>query len=448
MSVKFDWGLFPEAESYLRFLIDDAVRRSDTARRLAANISTGTATDLFDWIDHMALPPAKLDRARLGALGFKEGKRDGASVFRVPDSTLFPVTAGDEEELVLGPEGLADFCAVHFPSVKMGEDFAAFRKVHLIREGGLTLSAVERRGYGGFSAPTADDTLAYEEVLKAFRARHRSHASADEGFANLNALVVAAKGKLSSARIADAFFRAEREQWQAKNKAASVQGARQDAAGVGWGNVDHHTFRSSRENFASLVRFFEDLGLERREQYYAGAKAGWGAQILEHPESGEVVFADVDLADTEQGVDFSREPLSPRDRLGTVGLWVELHGESIFEAGPHHVAARFRFKDAAAELSRHSVAVMKPFSDLPFLKQAFTVGEPWMPRRERIEHLAAKGLIDASQRDRFLAAGAVGSHLETIERRQGFKGFNQDSVSVIIKATDPRLGTASSNAGA
>ena len=29
-------------------------------------------------------------------------------------------------------------------------------------------------------------------------------------------------------------------------------------------------------------------------------------------------------------------------------------------------------------------------------------------------------------------------HMELIERGQGFKGFNQDSVSAIIKATDPR----------
>jgi glycolate oxidase len=33
---------------------------------------------------------------------------------------------------------------------------------------------------------------------------------------------------------------------------------------------------------------------------------------------------------------------------------------------------------------------------------------------------------------------AIGSHMENLQRKQGFKGFNQDSVTVIIKETDPR----------
>jgi hypothetical protein len=34
--------------------------------------------------------------------------------------------------------------------------------------------------------------------------------------------------------------------------------------------------------------------------------------------------------------------------------------------------------------------------------------------------------------------GAIGSHLENLQRKAGFKGFNQQSVSVSIQATDPR----------
>jgi hypothetical protein len=35
--------------------------------------------------------------------------------------------------------------------------------------------------------------------------------------------------------------------------------------------------------------------------------------------------------------------------------------------------------------------------------------------------------------------GAVGSHLEVIQRGEGFKGFNQQTVSDIIRRTDPRV---------
>ena len=38
-----------------------------------------------------------------------------------------------------------------------------------------------------------------------------------------------------------------------------------------------------------------------------------------------------------------------------------------------------------------------------------------------------------------LREGTIGSHLENLERREGFKGFNQQAVSAIISATDPRL---------
>jgi hypothetical protein len=52
--------------------------------------------------------------------------------------------------------------------------------------------------------------------------------------------------------------------------------------------------------------------------------------------------------------------------------------------------------------------------------------------------MLARGLITPEQADFFLRSGAVGSHLENLQRKGGFKGFNQKSVSVIIEATDPR----------
>jgi hypothetical protein len=34
--------------------------------------------------------------------------------------------------------------------------------------------------------------------------------------------------------------------------------------------------------------------------------------------------------------------------------------------------------------------------------------------------------------------GALGSHLETLERNDAYKGFNQTGISQIIRQTDPR----------
>jgi hypothetical protein len=52
--------------------------------------------------------------------------------------------------------------------------------------------------------------------------------------------------------------------------------------------------------------------------------------------------------------------------------------------------------------------------------------------------LRTQNLITGEQFDQFTKDGVIGSHLENLQRKGGFKGFNQKSVSVIISATDPR----------
>ena len=187
-----------------------------------------------------------------------------------------------------------------------------------------------------------------------------------------------------------------------------------------------------------LIRFLDKLGFQKRERFYAGSEAGWGAQISEQPVAGIVVFADVDLSPDETEVDFSVQKLPPATALGTVGLWVGLHGESFLEAGMHHLEARFDFVSLRDQLQRQGVNIMKPFSDFDFLRQAFTEGERWPVRRERAERLLAAGIITREQCEQFARDGAIGSHLENLQRHGGFKGFNQKAVSAIISATDPR----------
>ena len=100
---------------------------------------------------------------------------------------------------------------------------------------------------------------------------------------------------------------------KAQSRRVRSQKNRQDQLGLGWANHDHHTFRSSREHFVDLMHALEKLGFERRERYYAGAQAGWGAQILEQPIEGIVAFCDVDLEPEETEIDFSRQPLPPSE---------------------------------------------------------------------------------------------------------------------------------------
>jgi hypothetical protein len=291
---------------------------------------------------------------------------------------------------------------------------------------------------------------AARDALGAFDLWHGRKRRFDEdaqGFDHMDALLERVIERAGDRDLAcHLVFEAERHYWQSRNTAATVQKARQDRLGLGWANHDHHTFRSSRRFFPRLIAILKRLGFYLREHFHAGEHAGWGAQVLEQPVCGLVVFADLDLAPEEASADFSHLVLPELPRPNTVGLWVGLHGESILEAGMHHLEAQFDFEALRRDLEHEAkIPTMPPFSDFPFLRQAFTQGERWSVQRHRANRLVEMGWIDASQHERFLREGAIGSHLENLQRAEGYKGFNQQAVSAIIAATDPRLNASERN---
>jgi hypothetical protein len=343
--------------------------------------------------------------------------------------------------LSIHPESLVDFMGAHGVTSEIeGDPLTRFRRALVSDEGGARFDAVERRGYRGF-VPERTTAGASDALLRAhelWQTRPRRFPDADEGYAQSRAVIDRLVSMVGRDLACHVVFSGERIYWQRRNHAAQVQKARQDRLGLGWGNHDHHTFRSSRAQFVNLMRVMEKLGFERRERYYAGEQAGWGAQIMEQAAESIVVFCDVDLLPEETAIDFSREPLPGAGTLGTVGLWCGLHGESFLDAGMHHLEARFDHALCRDQLEALGVRTMKPFSDFDFLKQAFTEGERWPVERRRAEALLDQGLIDRQQFEKFVTEGAIGSHLENLQRKGGFKGFNQKSVSAIIAAVDPR----------
>ena len=437
----FDWTLFPKAESFLQTKLVKFLSMNNSAATLVNEIEQKTSTRIVDWVDHLTVSSDKVVADDLFKLGFRESKTtDGSISLRVEGSILFPLLLKNSKvtELALNVEDIDNFRKIYAKGKTIqGKPKASFRKLALIRENNFLLSVVERRGFSGYTVEDSKDIDSYGEAVKALGSRKRTFSSTDEGILETEKLLATLESKLSKERLADAFFRAERHYWESRNHAATVQKNRQDEVGVGWGNVDHHTFRSSRQNFAGLIKIFELMGLNPRERFHAGAQAGWGAQILEDSYGRNVVFADVDLSGEEKDVDFAHQGLEPRDELGTVGLWVGLHGESILEAGMHHLAARFRFDDIREDLKGVGVGMMKPFSNFTFLKQAFTEPEKWSVENHKLTLMLKKHQLSEEQASAFVRDRAVASHLENIQRGQGFKGFNQNSVSAIIKWTNP-----------
>jgi hypothetical protein len=442
---QFTWQRQPEAERLVRELVQDFLAKCSQAKMLAERMRSETGTRFIDWIDQISLRHSEQFAKRLQAAGYV-GVGGGKHV--QPHGMFPPIVTSELNtfEIAIKAESVADFAAIHATGNDIeGEPLARFRWFPIAwnQTSDVRLVVVERHGHpAGLTPPPFDPQKAIARLhhLEEFRARERDFGNDEEaGFELAEGLMDSAIEDLGPDLTCDLFFAAEREYWQRRNRAAQFQKARQDRLGLGWANHDHHTYRSSRKHFSRLIGLWEKLGFHNRERFYAGAEAGWGAQVCEQPNTGIITFNDVDLSPEELLNDFSHNPLPERHDLGTVGLWCALHGESFLQAGMHHLECQFDFESLKEQMEREAnIKVMKPFTDYPYLRQAFTEGERWPVKEERLATLLQNGQITPDQAQKFREQGAIGSHLENLERNEGFKGFNQKGVSEIIAKTDPR----------
>jgi hypothetical protein len=448
----FDWGRHPDAEALVRDLLVNYTAALPAAASLQARLATGTSTQLIDWIDHLVVGDGPIIRGRLSEAGFESEEvpaEPGDRILHHPVA-IFPrlilreapaVAEGQVLAAAIQAEDVSEFLLAHRLGVSIeGTPLSPYRRALVASAAGRELWVVARSGYAGFR-PVGESPVQvglYLAAAERWATRPRDGADARIAMARTLRLAEELVSELGADRAAWAAFAGERDYWQRRNWAGAVQKARQDRLGLGWANHDHHTFRSSRETFPHLIRILETFGFRPRERFYAGAEAGWGAQVMEQPVCRFAVFADVDLSPDEISGDFAHRDLLARQALGTVGLWCALHGESMLSAGLHHLAVRLSFDAATADLAGLGVEMMKPFSNFSYLRQAFTRGGRWPVDPARLDQLVTAKVISADQQARFAADGALGGHLENIQRAEGFKGFNQQKVSDIIRRTDPR----------
>ena len=442
---RFEWPLCYEAENFILGRIEAFMERNAFARELSRRMRDETGTLILDWTDYLLLPAS--DEAAARETGYTDDpladvpqgqKQLWHPEAMLPRVLIAPTNAKYPLALGIRAEDLAIFAGVHGVTNPIeGAPLSRFRKMLISEENGARFEVIERRAYRGYT--TAEpDLKAYLAARELWQTRRRvwddDRAGMKHGLERIEQMVKLVGQDLACHLV----FEEERRYWQKRNRAGTEQKRRQDSLGLGWANHDHHTYRSSRECFVDLIKAWELLGFHRRERYYAGQEAGWGAQAVEQPIEGIIIFDDVDLNPDEVDVDFSRKELPSQPTLGTIGLWCGLHGESFLEAGMHHLECRFDHALLRDQLKAEGINTMKPFSDFPFLKQAFTEGERWPVRTPRAERLRAGGSITDDQFAEFTKNGAIGSHLENLQRKGGFKGFNQHTVSLIIAETDPR----------
>ncbi|XVJ58958.1 MAG: hypothetical protein HEQ23_05965 [Tepidisphaera sp.] len=455
----FRWEPQPAAQKLVSTLIAEFAAKNAHAADLAQRMKDQTGTRFQDWIDYLQVPTSPGLRAKLLEVGFSHRPQPGAPEHFTHEGAIFPsiiLSESPTRQCGIKVDHVADFLATwKLEHPIEGDPFSQFRRALAFHGTYADLYVVERHGYRGFS-PVQNDhhkIIASLRHLERFRTRHRDFGVDDQadlrGFTHTEHLIDDAVRDLGRDWACDLFFQAERDYWQRRTRAGRVQKARQDALGLGWANHDHHTYRSSRHCYPALIRCLEKLGFRGRERFYAGHEAFWGAQVIEQTVAGITIFADVDMTPEELVGDFPHEGFKTtiaQGKLGTIGLWCELHGEAFLQAGMHHLECQFDWHALKAQLEKESIKMMDPFTTFPHLRQAFTEGERWPVDARRTDMLVSKGLITAAQGETFRKDGALGSHLENLERNDGFKGFNQQGVSDIISRTDARKQTAGAGA--
>ena len=458
------WPRCPEAAHFFEDQFAAFTNANAIIADLATTLHDHAGVDIRTLVDHWIFPREPEVLTTLGDCGMVESEIDYESVWEHPAGRLPRVRTAVEiycPRLALGVEDVDAFLATHSFEVisRLGDPGSAYEEAHCrIPHGELVV--VARRGYRGFTPSTLDDAqrATIDTVRAAFDSRDRSGDEAD-AIELASSLFSDAAELVGLGRAVDEFFASERRFYMARNTAAQWQYGRQQDLGIGWANHDHHTYRSSRESFRGILELWDVMGFIARERFYAGADAGWGAQVLEHPVSRVVIFCDVDMTPEELDIDLLHTQLGPSalepsppspspigmgegpvigGSLGTIGLWCALHGSSIGAAGMHHLECEFDFTYANALLTSNGHPTMKPFTDLPMLKQAFTEPEMWKVDAARLDALHMAGHITAEAWEKFERDGAAGSHMEVLQRWEGFKGFNKTGISSIIKETDAR----------
>lgn len=443
--VDFVWHCQPQAERLIHQQLDFMLELNHAIKRLRLDLLEKTSTRLQDWMDHIVCVYTDALVTNLQEAGFtlQETSLD-YDTYRHLGAQLPAVVLNKKDSktgVAISVDSISDFHLAYNHTTQIeGTPFCSYRKSCVNIEKEVCLWIIERKGSLTME-PDYESPFALQQYLQCGEKwKNRPRGIENEELAFETSLCIAQElaDKLGANRAACLVLEIERQYWQNRNTAAQLQKNRQDCLGMGWGNHDHHTFRSSRKNFHKLIHLFEILGFHCRECFYAGNEAGWGAQVMENPFAKLTLFLDVDLGPDEIVSDFAHELLAERDQLGTIGLWCALHGDSILKAGMHHLEAQFDFELLRIDLEKRGVKMMNPFSNFSYLKQAFTAAEIWSVDPRKVQILLEEGKITMQQAEKFLTEGAIGSHLENLQREEGYKGFNSKNVSSIIQETDPR----------
>ncbi|MEJ2245837.1 MAG: hypothetical protein P8Y80_07140, partial [Acidobacteriota bacterium] len=312
-SEGFYWERHPEVEMFFARYLDIYREKNSFIADFERDLAQQTSSGILDWIDHIMVKDSAEIRRELNGLGFKRNEKTGARAFYHPGVMLpsvIPVgnSADSDPGIALRVEDIDIFFQANNLEKNIeGPASGPYRRSCIHNQNGTSFWVVERRGTRNFDPvfPEDDYFQNYMQGIADWKNLRRDGADEEKIFTEMRLLARNLVTSLGAGPAAHIVLLCERDYWLSRNSAGKTQKKRQDALGVGWANQDHHTFRSSRRNFSKLIDLFLQLGFHKRERFYAGDEAGWGAHVMEHPIAGLCLFLDVDLAPEEVDIDFS-----------------------------------------------------------------------------------------------------------------------------------------------
>jgi hypothetical protein len=279
------WAQQPGAAELIGDLFERFRQGSPEIVRLEQRLHDETGTRLVDWTDSLFVSSDPDLLHRLDEVGFRCGGENsniwqhagGLFPFICCDAPFFNEGAA-AEVLTIKVDCVDDFSRLYCDGAadRRGKPGSPLRTAMLPSGDGPRLAAVERHGWREFTRPTVSSRqiAQADKHRRAFARRTRDCGVDAAGFQGASALVDAAAADLGVDWTSDLFFAAERQYWMSRNRAAQAQYDRQQRLGLGWGNHDHHTYRSSRASFQNLISLLEQLGLYCRERFHAGRESG------------------------------------------------------------------------------------------------------------------------------------------------------------------------------
>src|SRR5260370_36249586 len=152
-SQRFDWPLANDAEAFLRDLIEAFLVKNSFARESAKRMRDETATDFFEWVDHIIIPAAHEDSLRQAGFVCDSHAETtgGEAVYEHPRATLPSVLLRPNGQagtatIALRPESVAEVLGRHsLTHEPESQPYLPHPPIGLGPDGGAPVVAIERR---------------------------------------------------------------------------------------------------------------------------------------------------------------------------------------------------------------------------------------------------------------------------------------------------------------